>query len=86
VPRISEFFGIVIRMNYNDRSPPHFHAQYTEDEAIYELATIEVLRGRLPRRAHALAVEWTTLHRVELRAHWDRARTGSPLHRIEPLD
>ena len=86
MPRISEFFGIVIRVNYNDHSPPHFHAQYAKDEAIYEIETIEVLRGRLPRRAHALVVEWTTLHRAELRANWDRARAGSPLQRIEPLD
>lgn len=86
MPRISEFFGIVIRMNYNDHSPPHFHAQYAEHEAIYEIETIEVLRGRLPRRAHALVVEWTTLHRVELKVNWDSALAGSPLHRIEPLD
>lgn len=25
---ISEFFGIVIAMYYNDHSPPHFHARY----------------------------------------------------------
>jgi hypothetical protein len=86
VPRISEFFGIVIRMNYNHHSPPHFHAQYGEYEAIYEIETIEVLRGRLPRRAHALVVEWTTLHREELTVNWDSARAGSPLQRIEPLD
>jgi len=27
MPRISEFFGIVIAMYYNDHSPPHFHAK-----------------------------------------------------------
>jgi hypothetical protein len=86
VPRISEFFGIVIRMNYNDHSPPHFHAQYAEYEAIYEIETIEVLRGRLPRRAHALVVEWTTIHREELKVNWDSARAGLPLQAIAPLD
>jgi hypothetical protein len=25
VPRISEFFGIMIAMYYNDHAPPHFH-------------------------------------------------------------
>jgi hypothetical protein len=86
VPRISAFFGIVIRMNYNDHSPPHFHAPYAEDEAIYEIETLEVLRGRLPRRAHALVVEWTTLHGAGLKANWNRARAGSPLQSIEPLE
>ena len=86
MPRISEFFGIVIRMYYNDHSPPHFHAEYAEDEAVYEIETIQVLRGRLPRRAHALVVEWISFHRAELNENWDQARAGLPLQRIEPLD
>jgi hypothetical protein len=86
MPRICAFFGIVIRMFYNDHSPPHFHAEYGEHEAIYEIATLEVTRGNLPRRAHALVVEWTTLHRAELMDNWDRARQGLSLTAIEPLD
>lgn len=86
MPRVSAFFGIVIRTFYNDHSPPHFHAEYGEYEAVYEIETIEVLRGELPRRAHALVVEWTTLHRAELAENWDRARQGLPLESIEPLD
>ncbi|MCP4612728.1 MAG: DUF4160 domain-containing protein, partial [Planctomycetes bacterium] len=43
MPRISEFFGIIIRMFYNDHSPAHFHAQYGEHEALYKIDTIEVL-------------------------------------------
>jgi len=27
MPEISRFFGIIITMNYNDHSPPHFHAR-----------------------------------------------------------
>jgi len=86
VPRICEFFGIVIRMFYNDHVPPHFHAEYAEHEAVYEIDTIGVLRGRLPRRAHAMVVEWTTLHRAELTENWFRAREGLPLRGVEPLD
>ena len=86
LPRISAFFGIVIRMFYNDHWPPHFHAEYGEYEAVYRIETIEVSRGELPRRAHALVVEWTSLHRFELMENWDRARQGLPLRSIEPLD
>ena len=63
MPCISSFLGIVIRMVYNDHRPAHFHAEYGELEAIYEIETIEVLSGGLPRRAHALVVEWITRHR-----------------------
>ncbi len=86
MPSICEFFGIVIRMFYNDHLPPHFHAEYGEHEAVYEIQTIEVSRGGLPRRAHALVVEWTTLHRTELIENWDKARDGLPLKSIKPLD
>jgi hypothetical protein len=47
---------------------------------------LEILRGRLPRRSHALVVEWATLHRAELRENWDRARRQVPVMEIEPLD
>jgi hypothetical protein len=28
MPEISRFFGIVIRMYFDDHDPPHFHARY----------------------------------------------------------
>ena len=86
MPCISMFFGIAIRMYYNDHSPPHFHAVYRDYEALYAIHTIEVLGGELPRRAHALVIEWTTLHRDDLAEDWDRARQGLALKSIEPLD
>jgi len=86
VPTISAFFGIVIRMFYNDHLPPHFHAEYGEYEALYAIDTLETIGGELPRRAHALVLEWTTMHRAELMANWDRAREGVPLRDVQPLD
>ena len=56
MPRISEFFGIVIYMYHNDHMPPHFHGEYGEHEAIYEIDALDVMRGDLPRRAHALVI------------------------------
>ena len=86
MPTISQFFGIVIRMYYNDHLPAHFHAEYGSDEAVYEIETLNVLRGSLPRRAHALVVEWATLYRAELKSNWEAARNQQSLSNIEPLD
>lgn len=33
MPTISIFYGIAIRMYYQDHAPPHFHAVYAEQEA-----------------------------------------------------
>jgi hypothetical protein len=86
MPRISQFFGIIISMYYNDHSPPHFHAKYAEHEAKVAIETLELEEGNLPRRALAMVLEWAALHRAELWDNWERAREGQPLVQIEPLD
>jgi hypothetical protein len=45
MPRISVFYGILIRMFFNDHTPPHFHARYGEFEATVEIDTLEILEG-----------------------------------------
>jgi hypothetical protein len=47
MPQISYFFGIAIYMYYADHAPPHFHAEYGEDEAVYRIDTLELLRGKI---------------------------------------
>lgn len=86
MPELSRFFGIVIRMYFNDHEPPHFHAEYGEFEALMEIGTLSVLRGELPRRALALVLEWANLHRYELRTAWLAARAGVALETIPPLE
>src|SRR5262245_55170388 len=44
VPRISEFFGVVISMYHNEHRPPHFHAMHGGQEAALSLEGV-VLRG-----------------------------------------
>lgn len=86
MPRISEFFGIVISMYFNDHEPPHFHATYAEHEAIIAIDSMAVIRGSLPGRARALALEWSWQHRDALVANWERARARLPTERIPPLE
>jgi hypothetical protein len=86
MPKVSEFFGIVITIYYRDHSPPHFHAGYAGQEAIVAIGSLRLMGGMLPRRALALVLEWANLHRDELYADWDRARQRLPLAPIAPLD
>jgi hypothetical protein len=62
MPEISRFFGIVIRIFFNDHEPAHFHAIYGEFEALVEIETFAIYRGKLPQRALALVLEWATVH------------------------
>jgi hypothetical protein len=85
VPRISEFYGIVIAMYYREHGVPHFHATYAGDTVVISIHTGEVIAGRVPARALRLTQEWCELHRDELRLNWARARDNAPLVRIDPL-
>lgn len=85
MPEISRFFGIVIRMHFDDHHPPHFHAQYGEHEIEVAIAGLVVLDGRFPSRALGLTIEWAAQHRDELSADWELAATRQRLRRIEPL-
>ena len=85
MPTISRFYGIVIRMYFADHAPPHFHAVYAGEEAVIEIATGEILRGRLPDRALRMVREWASMHRDELVVNWARAQVPEPPAPIAPL-
>lgn len=85
MPRISEFYGIVIWMYHDEHNPPHFHAEYGEYWVRIRLDTLEAMDRGFPSRALRLALEWAELHRDELLNNWDKARASQPLDRIEPL-
>lgn len=85
MPEISRFFGIVIRMFFNDHNPPHFHAFYGGNEALIDINAASLFAGTLPPRALGLVIEWTSLHQQELLDDWQRARDHEPLVKIEPL-
>jgi hypothetical protein len=86
MPEICRFYGIIIRMFYNDHNPPHFHAIYQEDEALFDIKTLDIMEGSLPKRARSLAIEWAIEHREELLNNWQKAKSHETLDRIEPLD
>lgn len=86
MPTISAFFGIVIRIYYDDHGPPHFHAYYAEHSAQVDIESLRLIGGSLPKRALSLTVEWGLAHRGELREDWRRAAEHQALLPIDPLE
>ena len=82
MPTISWFYGIAIRMFYNDHAPPHFHAFTDEGEARIAIADGRLISGRLGRRQQELVRAWTLENRAALMDNWERARTHRALERI----
>jgi hypothetical protein len=86
MPEISRFFGIVIKMFFDDYNPPHFHAGYSGSVALIDIRNLSIFSGRLPPRAMGLLIEWATLHQQELLTDWERGRTQQELLKIAPLE
>jgi hypothetical protein len=85
MPEISRFFGIVIRMYFDDHDPPHFHAFYAESEAQVGIERIAILHGTLAARAASMVFEWAALHQRDLMQNWRRLHSAEPPERIAPL-
>jgi hypothetical protein len=84
VPEISRFYGIVIGMYYEEHGRPHFHARFGDFKISVEIEG-RLVRGEFPGTALRRVLDWTDLRQSELLDNWQRARTGSPLQRIDPL-
>lgn len=86
MPVISAFFGLVIRIFHADHNPPHIHAQYGEFEAIFEIKTGVLLRGRLPKRLERLLKEWLKLQKKDILRAWEQAQANKTPQKVRPLE
>lgn len=86
MPVISMFFGIIIRMYYDEHDPPHIYAEYQGKKAVLDFHG-NVLKGELgSRTALRLVREWIDWRREEIMNNWELARAGKEMTRIAPLD
>lgn len=86
MPEISRFFGIVVRMYFQDHAPPHIHVEYQGQRAVFKFDEA-VRQGALgSRTATRLVQEWIKLHVDELQADWELAQNGHELKAISPLE
>lgn len=84
MPEISRFYGIIVRMFFDDHNPPHFHISYQEYDAAINIEDGTV-RGEMPRRALKLAFDWLDLHKDELMENWILIKESGEFKKIEPL-
>ena len=84
MPTVSMFYGILIRMYYDDHNPPHFHAFYNEYEAMFDFNG-NLLDGKLPKKELKLVEAWSIIHKKELEANWLLSKNCEKLFEIRPL-
>lgn len=86
MPIIAAFFGMLIRVYHSDHEPPHIHVQYGEFNAIVEIATGDIMKGRLPKRLQRVLIEWLRERRGEIMRAWDDAMMHRIPKKIRPLE
>ena len=86
MPIVTVFYGIVIRMFYQEHGPPHFHAEYQGQSGTFDFRGRPLAGEVRSRTARRLIAEWALAHRLELEANWTRIEAGRTLNTIEPLE
>ena len=73
MPEISRFYGIIIKMFFKpkEHEPSHIHALYGEYVGIFDLKSLEMTEGDLPRKAQELVKEWLITHQQDLLKMWN---------------
>ena len=73
MPILSKFYGIVIRMYFQqaEHNPPHIHALYGDDMAEVDIRTGEIIEGSLPPKALTMVREWIELNKKDLLHIWE---------------
>ena len=83
MPEISRFYGIVIKMFFKpkEHEPSHIHALYGEYVGIFDLQSMEMTEGDLPKKAQELIKEWLYKNQEELLKMWETQK----LRKLPPL-
>ena len=84
MPELSRFYGIVIRMYFEERehNPPHIHAKYGKKAATFDILDGEILSGDLPPNAESLVRKWIQMHSQEINEIWET----QTFKKIKPLE
>ncbi|HQR82468.1 MAG TPA: DUF4160 domain-containing protein [Thiotrichales bacterium] len=71
MPVITRFYGITIKMYFNEHGIPHFHALYGDFNGVFNIQTLEMIEGDLPSKARKLIEEWAGSYQGDLQKMWD---------------
>lgn len=85
-PSSADFSASLFACSSTKHAPPHFQAEYAEHRAVINIRTLELIEGKLPRRALELVLDWAELHQDELLADWDLCQQHQQPDAIDPLN
>lgn len=86
MPELSRFYGVIIKIQYEDHCPPHVHVWYGgRERARMRISDTSLMSGSLPRVHLAAVILWMDLHKTELSRAWEATLKGHRPSKIAPL-
>jgi len=85
---LSMFYGIIVKMNKEDREPhhkPHVHGWHAGRQASFDIETGEIIAGSMDADDEAMVRAWIKIHREELFANWKLLSEEGTFFKVEPL-
>jgi len=71
-------------MNWSEHNPPHIHAEYQGQEAVFTFDG-DLHRGNLPRKQLRIVQAWIEINKEDLDSNWQLAINNEPTFQIKPL-
>jgi len=83
VPTVATVEGVKIQFYPDDHPPPHFHAEFAEYRAKFDIADLTVIKGFLPIAKHRAVVQWASLRQDDLSKIFARAIAKERLEKLK---
>lgn len=87
MPVVSQFYGIVITMYYNDDEKhhlSHLHAAYGEYDGVFDFQG-NMIQGKIPVKQRKMIEVWINIHNEELQSLWILMKQYNQFFKIDPL-
>lgn len=87
MPIISQFYGIIISIYFNENSKhnlKHIHVRYNEHKATYDFEGNK-LSGDIPFKQNKLIEAWIIIHKEDLITLWNLMQEEGRYFKIKPL-
>ena len=88
MPIISQFYGIIVTMYYNEENgkhnKPHIYVRYNNDKVVYDFEC-NIIEGNIPYKQKKMIEAWILIHKEELITLWNIMQEGEDYFKIDPL-
>lgn len=76
MPVVQRFANCVVRINFKDHAPPHFHVVMNDGREVWvRIETTEIIHGRIAEREISEAIDWAKVNRTFLLAKFEELQS-----------